>query len=103
MSSISHRFTPPTCTLEIIGKKSPLSRWTKQDILQKLQFKLKFDDPREATTNQVTIRGKQQDLLRLQNAINHYVQEHLHASFQLLTSQKKSPATAKLRENHPYL
>ncbi|MEM7761360.1 MAG: DUF4335 domain-containing protein, partial [Cyanobacteria bacterium P01_A01_bin.40] len=47
--------------------------------------------------------GKQQDLLRLQNAINHYVQEHLHASFQLLTSQKKSPATAKLRENHPYL
>ncbi|MEM9510935.1 MAG: DUF4335 domain-containing protein, partial [Cyanobacteria bacterium P01_E01_bin.35] len=103
MSSISHRFTPPTCTLEITGKKSPLSRWTKQDILQKLQFKLKFDDPREATTNQVTIRGKQQDLLRLQNAINHYVQEHLHASFQLLTSQKKSPATAKLRENHPYL
>lgn len=104
MSSISHRFTPPTCTLEITGKKSPLSRWTKQNIGQKLQFTLKFDDPREATANQVTIKGIQQDLVQLQNAVDFYVRENLQASFQLPSSPPKSPAIiAQSSEPTPYL
>ena len=104
MSSAIHRFTPPTCTLEIMGHKSPLSRWKKQAVFKKIQFKLRFDDPREPTSKQITIRGNQQDLLQLQTAVNYYIQEHLSASFQLPTGNPvKLQAEAKLRDNHPCL
>ena len=104
MPSTIHRFTPPTCTLEIMGDKSPLSRWKNQAVFKKIQFKLKFDDPREPTSKQITIRGTQQDLLQLQTAVNSYIQEHLSASFQSPTSTPvKLQAEVKLQDNHPCL
>ena len=90
MPSTIHRFTPPTCTLEIIGQKSPLSRWTNNDVLKKVRFKLRFDDPRQTTARQVTIEGSQEDLLLLQTVINNYVQTQLHNSL-------------KLVENNPFI
>ena len=104
MSSTIHRFTPPTCTLEILGNKSLLDHWKNQAGLKKIQFKLKFDDPREPTSKQTTIRGNKQDLLQLQTAVNHYVQEHLSASFQSPTNAPVNlQGEAKLRDNHPCL
>ena len=80
MSTTTHRFTPPTCTLEIKGKKSPLSRWSDRDILSKFQFKLRFDDPREPTSKQVTVKGNERDLKQLTTAIDFYVREYLASS-----------------------
>ena len=81
MSTTISRFTPPTCTLEIKGKKSPLSGWTNQDILHKFQFKLRFDDPREPTSKQVTVKGNERDFKQLATAIDLYVKEYLASSF----------------------
>ena len=83
MPSTIHRFTPPTCTLEIISQK-PLVRWTTRKISPKARFKLRFDDPRQATSRQVTIQGSQADLLQLQTAIDSYVQTQLQSSFKSL-------------------
>ncbi len=98
-----HRFTPPTCTLEINGQKSPLSRWTKQDIVQKIKFKLKFDDPRQPTSKQITIQGNQQDLSQLYSAVNHYAQEQLHTSFKVKNTREKSQQETKIQTDDPYL
>ncbi|MDJ0592604.1 MAG: DUF4335 domain-containing protein [Pleurocapsa sp. MO_226.B13] len=77
-----HRFTPPTCTLEIKGKKSPLSRWRDRDVLKKIRFQLSFDDPRLPSSQQVVVKGDRQDLEKLKTVIDSYIQNFLHASFQ---------------------
>ena len=102
MSSTIHRFTPPTCTLEIIGKKSLFSRWISSDVLPKFQFKLKFDDPRQTTLKQVTIQGNQQELLQLQTAIQQYIQIQLQSSFQIKNLQT-TPKPEFIRDKIPYL
>ncbi len=81
-SATIHRFTPPTCTLEIKAKKSPWSRWTKKEVLKKLRFRLSFDDPRIPESKQITIKGDRTQLEQLHEAVSNYIQEFLHASFQ---------------------
>ncbi len=99
-----HRFTPPTCTLEIKGNKSPLSRWTNREILKKLQFQLSFDDPRLPTSKQVKIKGSQSDLEQLKIAVDRYVQEFLHASLnRAAKSNVDFKIHHKLNNNYPYL
>lgn len=98
-----HRFTPPTCTLEINGQKSPLSRWARQDVFQKIKFKLKFDDPRQPTSKQITIQGNQQDLSQLYSAVNHYAQEQLHTSFKVINTPEKTQTETKIQTDDPYL
>ena len=83
MASTIHRFTPPTCTLEIQGNKSPLSRWTNQALLKNFRFQLKFDDPRQPTANQVTVTGDRQDMEQLQIGVDSYIQKFLYSSFKL--------------------
>ncbi|MEL6437730.1 MAG: DUF4335 domain-containing protein [Cyanobacteria bacterium J06621_8] len=100
MPSIRRRFTPPTCTLEIISPRSLLLPRRKHNWGKKWQFKLRFDDPREATTNQVTIKGASQELSKLQEAINLYLKKQLQASFQSLNQPQ---AIAKSRNNEPHL
>lgn len=97
-----YRFTPPTCTLEIIGKKSLFSRWLSSDVLSDFQFKLKFDDPRQTTLKQVTIEGNQQELLQLQTAINHYIQLQLQSSLTPKNIQT-TPKPESIRDKIPYL
>ncbi|NJK57197.1 MAG: DUF4335 domain-containing protein [Pleurocapsa sp. SU_5_0] len=101
MSSTIHRFTPPTCTLEITEKKLFFSGWLSSNILPNCQFKLKFDDPRQTTFKQITIQGDRQDLLQLQTVINCYVQMRLQSSFQtkaIETTPKRDDINEK-----PYL
>ncbi len=102
MSSSIHRFTPPTCTLEVKGKKPLFGSGTNQHLDKHRNFQLKFDDPREVTSNQITIKGDQQDLERLQAAINRYVQKYLSASFQSIDkSINFNPQV--IHNNQPYL
>ena len=81
-SSTIGRFTPPTCTLEIKARRSPLARWTKKNLLKNLRFQLSFDDPRVATEQQVTIQGDRQQLEQLYTAAIDYTQRFLTSSFQ---------------------
>ncbi len=78
---IIHRFTPPTCTLEIWGKNSPLSRWTKQQVIKNLGFQLSFDDPRIPEEEQVTISGDREQLEQIYNLVLDYTENFLQESF----------------------
>jgi Fe-S cluster assembly iron-binding protein IscA len=77
-----HRFTPPTCTLEIQANQSTLARWTQKETVKNLHFKLSFDDPRVVEEEQKTICGDHLQLEQLYTATIDYVQNFLHQSFQ---------------------
>ena len=89
--TIIRRFTPPTCTLEIWGKNSPLSRWTKTTIVKNLQFKLSFDDPRNLDTEPIIVTGDRTKLDKLYNLVLEYTENFLEQSF--LTKSLSSIAT----------
>ncbi|MEG3911843.1 DUF4335 domain-containing protein [Microcoleus sp. w2-18bC1] len=74
------RFTPPTCTLEITAKSSPLSRWAGQPVFKSLSFELRLDDPRLPDTEHVTLRGDRIQLETLHEAVSNYVQNLLGES-----------------------
>ncbi len=74
------RYTPPTCTLEITAKSSPLSRWAGQPVFKSLNFELRLDDPRLPDTQHVTLRGDRHQLETLREAVSNYVQNFLGAS-----------------------
>lgn len=76
-NSVLRRYTPPTCTLEIAGKVSPLSRWAAQPVLKQVRFQLSFDDPRISDDQQMTIRGDRAQLEALSDAVETYVQQLL--------------------------
>lgn len=79
-NSVLRRYTPPTCTLEIVAKSSPLSRWVGQSVLKDLHFELRFDDPRHSEEQRITIRGDRTDLEVLYDTVNSYVQDFLDPS-----------------------
>ena len=79
-NSVLRRYTPPTCTLEIAAKTSPLSRWVGKSMMKDLRFELRFDDPRQSEDTPVTIRGNAGDLEMLGDAVNSYVQDFLNSS-----------------------
>ncbi|NET56166.1 MAG: DUF4335 domain-containing protein [Symploca sp. SIO2E6] len=79
-NSVERSYTPPTCTLKIRAKSSPLSRWVGQSVLKELGFELSFDDPRQTQEQQVTIQGNRADLEMLSEAVNGYVQNLLESS-----------------------
>ena len=91
---IIHRFTPPTCTLEIWGKNSPLSRWTKQQVIKNLGFQLSFDDPRTPEEEQVTISGNRKQLEQIYDLVLNHTENFLQQSFtpQILASSVSSEA-----------
>ncbi|MDY6780945.1 MAG: DUF4335 domain-containing protein [Cyanobacteriota bacterium] len=71
------RYTPPTCTLTIIGKTSPLSRWGSRPLFKNLRFELSFDDPRKLVEEQVMLMGDRVQLNRLCEVISDYVRDFL--------------------------
>ncbi|MGB7445367.1 MAG: DUF4335 domain-containing protein [Coleofasciculaceae cyanobacterium] len=94
-NSVLRRYTPPTCTLEIVAKTSPLSRWAGTSVLRNLRFELRLDDPRQSEDRQITIKGNRTDLEILSEAVNSYVQEFLNQSSGLmLAAERKAPTHA---------
>jgi hypothetical protein len=79
-SSVLRQYTPPTCTLEIAAKESPLSRWTDRSVLKHLRFQLRFDDPRLLAEQQVQVTGDRLQLDALADAVDAYVQTLLDAA-----------------------
>jgi Domain of unknown function (DUF4335) len=78
--SILRRYTPPTCTLEVKAKNSPLSRWAGQPVVKQLQFQLSLDDPKLPKEQWVTLRGDRAQLDNLHAVVATYVQAFLEQS-----------------------
>ncbi|BAT52893.1 hypothetical protein NOS3756_18340 [Nostoc sp. NIES-3756] len=76
-NSVIRRYTPPTCTLEVLAQSSPLSRWMGKPVLRQLTFELRFDDPQLLEENRVPIRGDRDQLETLCDAVTTYVQQFL--------------------------
>ncbi|MEG3435641.1 DUF4335 domain-containing protein [Pannus brasiliensis CCIBt3594] len=90
MNTLIRKYTPPTCTLEIWGKNSPLSVWAGKNLLSDARFELRLDDPRIAEERQVTLRGDRSQLQLLREIVDRYVQGLL------AISPVDSPATPPL-------
>lgn len=78
--SVLRRYTPPTCTLEIMAKNSPLSRWAGQPVLKNLRFQLSLDDPKLPQAEWVMLRGDRTQLEALTDAVQTYIQHFLEQS-----------------------
>lgn len=102
MSATIHRFTPPTCTLEIIDKRSLFLTRISEATAAKIQFQLRFDDPRQPTAKQVTIEGDRQELLELQAVVQEYVQTQLTSSLRA-EAIDKNIAINSVKEQLPYI
>lgn len=76
-NSVIRRYTPPTCTLQIVDRNSPLSRWVGRSVTSASQFNLRFDDPQLPAEKQVSIQGDRYYLEALHEAVTNYVQDLL--------------------------
>ncbi|TAF05454.1 MAG: DUF4335 domain-containing protein [Nostocales cyanobacterium] len=96
-NSVMRRYTPPTCTLEILAESSPLSRWMGQTVVDQLRFKLHFDDPSLPEEGKVPIQGDREQLETLCNAVTNYVLQLLQKSADsfYLTSLESSQLNTK--------
>lgn len=74
------RYTPPTCTLEVMAENSSLSRWAEQPVVKDVRFHLKLDDPTLAQERWVELNGDRAQLEDLRHAVNTYVQAFLDQS-----------------------
>ncbi|MEO1560324.1 MAG: DUF4335 domain-containing protein, partial [Cyanobacteria bacterium J06632_19] len=79
-NSVIRRYTPPTCTLEVLAQSSPLSRWMGKSVLKQVRFNLRFDDPRQPEDEKVVVQGDRDQLEALYTAVSGYVQEILQQS-----------------------
>lgn len=77
-NSVMRRYAPPTCTLEIMAKRSPLSEWTGKPVLKELKFRLSFEPSQESVEKTVVIRGDRDQLEELYEAIAAYLQNFLY-------------------------
>ncbi len=79
-NSVLHRYTPPTCTLQVVAYSSPVSRWVGSKVVKQLQFDLRFDDPKSPADKQFSITGNTNQLEALHTVVNNYIQELLNLS-----------------------
>jgi hypothetical protein len=71
-------YTPPTCTLEVIAKGSPVLG--KLGKARRQEFVLNLDDPRLPEEQHFTIKGDRSQLEALYEAVNSYVRDFLKYS-----------------------
>lgn len=76
-NSVIRRYTPPTCTLEILAQSSPLSRWMGKTVIKQLTFELHLDDPQLPEERRIVIRGDRDQLEILCDVVTNYVQGFL--------------------------
>ncbi len=93
-NSVTRRYTPPTCTLEISAKDSPLTRWMGRSALKHLRFKLSFDDPRVSDDRWIAVRGDRSQLESLSQVVTTYVQQFLNQSTTLLNATHAGNGTS---------
>ena len=96
------RFTPPTCTLEIKGKKSLWFYRNENKIANEFQFELGFDDPRKPNSVRVTVMGDRQDFQQLEMAVENYIKKYLARSFPS-TPERSEPKLTQNQHRSPRL
>ncbi len=79
-NSVLHRYTPPTCTLQVVAYSSPVSRWVGSKVVKQLQFDLRFDDPKSPADKQFSISGDRNQLEALHTVVTNYIQQLLNLS-----------------------
>ena len=81
-NSVLRRYTPPTCTLQIMTPRSPVSREVKRSrpTFMPLEFELRFDDPRLPEEQRINIEGDRDQLEALHEAVTIGVQDLLNRS-----------------------
>lgn len=77
---VQRRYTPPTCTLEVRAKTPLLFRGNRGALLKSLEFSLVFDDPRLPEAEYVTLKGNQNQLVALHQAVSDYVEDFLSST-----------------------
>jgi hypothetical protein len=95
MPSVLRRYTPPTCTLEIAAKGSPLSRWTSRPVLKQLRFQLSFDDPKLPPEQQVKVKGDRAQLEVLCETVESYVQQCLNQPIESIAAPSMKAPTKR--------
>lgn len=78
--SVLRRYTPPTCTLEIMAQNSPLSRWTDRPVLKNVRFRLSLDGPHRASDQHIRLQGDRPQLEAMCDMVETYVQQMLTQS-----------------------
>ncbi|KJH72932.1 DUF4335 domain-containing protein [Aliterella atlantica] len=79
-NSVLRRYTPPTCTLQVVAYSSPVSRWVGRSVVKQVQFDLGLDDPRLPAEQRVHITGDGDRLEALHIAVTNYIQQLLAQS-----------------------
>ncbi|MDH6084989.1 DUF4335 domain-containing protein [Umezakia ovalisporum] len=77
LNSVIRRYTPPTCTLEILAQSSPLSHLMGKTVIKQLSFELYFDAPQLPEEGKILVRGDRDQLENLCDVVTSYVQEFL--------------------------
>ena len=97
--SVIRRYTPPTCTLEILAKK-PLFPWQRFST-EELRFELRFDDPKLPHEKQVVVYGDRAELKHLYEVVTHYIQDFLWQppSLPLHPAQNRQTDAGELTES----
>lgn len=79
-NSVLRRYTPPTCTLQVVADSSPVSRWVGRSVVKQVQFDLGLDDPRLPAEKRFHITGDGEHLEALHVAVTNYIQQLLSYS-----------------------
>ena len=91
------RYTPPTCTLEVRETRSRLGE--KDPTPKNGRFTLYFDDPRLPEEKQVSMEGDREQLDRLCEVVNNYVQNFLEQTFSQGLDCPESPCYNAAKES----
>lgn len=89
-TAVLRRYTPPTCTLEVKAKDSPLSRWTNRTVVRDVRFRLSFDDPQQPDVEVVQVVGDRTQLEALTDAVRDAVQALLNPTPTTLSQDVQS-------------
>lgn len=79
-NSVLRRYTPPTCTLQVVAYSSPVSRWVGRSVVKQVQFELGLDDPRLPAEKRFHLTGDGDRLESLHIAVTNYIQQLLSQS-----------------------
>lgn len=77
MSNVNHRYSSESWTLDLSGKRSPLSRWTGKDVLRDEQFRLSLLGAQGGIAPVVWLSGDRPCFEALHKVVEAYVQQGL--------------------------
>ncbi len=93
MSNVNHRYSSESWTLDLSGKRSPLSRWTGQDVLRDEEFRLSLLGAEGGVAPVVWLSGDRSCFEDLHKTLEAYVQQGLGEP--VLAAQSTFPATSQ--------